>query len=206
MNSQAPPSHLGSTYQLSYTLLASYKTMETHKHTHFPTNFQESCFQSSENLHTEIFLMKNLWNEVPSYDDAGLHCELLSPTCHTGELTPPLSLKELQTCLYFIISTSFVLLMYLVWWDTAESSVFVGDLYSKISWVTLTHEFTFSLTCFYFFFYQSSVYSQDIRPSDLTDVQCLWSDVSIFTPDQMSDVSMFRLKFLLHMYVSKYLN
>jgi hypothetical protein len=30
----------------------------------------------------------------------------------------------------------------------------------------------------------TTVHAKDIRPSDLTDVQCLWSDVTIFTSDQ----------------------
>jgi hypothetical protein len=48
----------------------------------------------------------------------------------------------------------------------------------------------------------NTVYAKDIGPSDLTDVQCLCSDGSVFTPDQNVQCHHVRFKsFLLYMYI-----
>jgi hypothetical protein len=46
-----------------------------------------------------------------------------------------------------------------------------------------------------------AVYAKDIRSSDLTDVQCLWFDESIFTRTRMSDVSKSGLKIVSLFYI-----
>jgi hypothetical protein len=71
-------------------------------------------------------------------------------------------------------------------WITVESSLFVGDQCSWISWVTLTHKFTSPQTCFY-------LSPTDKVEGDFRLALCLSVHLSVSPVNQFSALFLFAL-------------